>query len=57
MFMQLNGFMAPLGQIEEKETAIDISSAPDCEIALVLHYRFMGSGNQLLSQGSFCAHA
>ena len=53
MFMQLNGFMAPLSQIEEKEIAIDISSTPDYDIPLVLHYRFMGAGSQILSQGSY----
>jgi len=53
VFLQLNGYMDPVDQKRDKDIIIDISGTPDYNIELILHYKFMGDNNLVISQGSY----
>jgi len=53
VFMQLNGFVSSEDAALEKEIMFDINGAPEHEIELVIHYRFIGSGSETIGSGSY----
>ena len=53
VFMQLNGFITPEDAKQEKEIMFDINGSPEHEIELVIHYSFIGSGNETIGSGSY----